>query len=255
MIMQRAFIFVMGVVLSIGRILGEDGSRNEKNPINQPASIFHRQFTVLGKRLKTSGKEKTVYEGQLFDKDGKSSKARVVMQLPWLVRLEGFNGNNGTVSFDGMATNSTKASKSDDSLIETFVVDFAEEMFAFVQQGAAVRLLGQGFKPDSHVAPNYKGPRYDIFEVTGPLPYRKDKLVRSKLYYFDSDTGLLQSTRYYDRSVSPPVKMETRFSVWGAIDGSAYPAKIERYEGGKLAFTFIAEDIKAGSFIDKSNFK
>jgi hypothetical protein len=80
-------------------------------------------------------------------------------------------------------------------------------------------------------------------------------LIRSKLYYFDSRTGLLQSTRYYDRSVSPPVKIETHFSVWGTIDNSAYPARIDHYEGGKLMFSFIAESIEGGESIDKANFE
>jgi hypothetical protein len=70
-----------------------------------------------------------------------------------------------------------------------------------------------------------------------------------------SKTHLLAKTEYYDQSATPPVKVETRFSVWGMIDGSAYPAKIDRYENGALVFSFIATSIEGGQAVDASNFR
>jgi hypothetical protein len=171
-----------------------------------------------------------------------------------LIRLEGFKNKGAVLSFDGHRGNGITSRKEDEALMEVFVMDYSEGMLASVQQGEAVRLIGRGFGPDPRLVPDYKGPRYDIYEVTGPVRCRQDQLVRSKLYYFDSATGLLQSTRYYDRSVKPPVKIETRFSNWGDIEGSAYPARVDHYEGGKLVFSFIAESIEGGASIDKANF-
>ncbi len=169
--------------------------------------------------------------------------------------MEGFKPQGAIVSFDGQRANGITLRKNDEALIESFIMDLPEGLFVSVQQGAAVRLIGRGFGPDPQVAPDYTGPRYDIYEVTGTVRGRQDELIRSKLYYFDSRTGLLQSTRYYDRSISPPVKIETRFSVWGDINGSVYPARIDHYEGGQLIFTFLAESIDGGPSIDQANFR
>lgn len=217
--------------------------------------MFRQHFIALGNRVQGGGKELTTYSGQLFDKKSKSSAARVLHQLPGLIRLEGFKVGGAALSFDGEVENGINSNKSDEALIETFVMDLPEGMFASVQQGAAVRLIGRGFGPDPRLVPDYKGPRYDIYEVTGSVRCRQDQLVRSKLYYFDSATRLLQSTRYYDRSVKPPVKIETRFSNWGNIEGSAYPARVDHYEGGTLMFSFIAESIEGGASIDKASFE
>jgi hypothetical protein len=255
----RNVVSVMIVALLIFGICSTTaGQNNDPNisglPMGWIPSIFGQQAASLGKRLRTTGKEKTVYRGQLFDKDGKSTPARVVHQLPGLIRLEGFKGQGGPISFDGKNSRGITSRRSDEGLLEIFTTDFPEGLFDSAQKGAAVRLLGRGFGPDPGLEPSYTGPRYDIYEVTGSVRCREDQLMRLKRYYFDTSTGLLQSTRYYDRSVSPPVKMETRFSVWGNIDGSAYPARIDRYEGGQLVFTFIAEDIAGGASSDLAIF-
>jgi hypothetical protein len=247
----------MSLILGLcGTINGQEKTTSIANDaIGQTPGMFNQQLNALGKRLKTSGKEKTVYSGQLFDKAGNSSPARVIYQLPGLVRLEGFKKSSAAISFNGQEISGITSRKEDEALMEVFVMDYSEGMLASVQQGAAVRLLGRGFGPDPRLVPDYKGPRYDIYEVTGSVRSRQDQLVRSKLYYFDSATGLLQSTRYYDRSVKPAVKVETRFSNWGDIEGSAYPACVDHYVGGKLVFSFIAESIEGGASIDKASFK
>jgi hypothetical protein len=224
-------------------------------PLSPVPGMFYGPLNSLGRRLLMSGKERTVYRGQLLDGAGNASPARVIHQLPGLVRLEGFRAQAAVLSFDGQNEHGITSRKSDEALLEIFTMDLAEGMLSSVQNGAAVRLLGRGFGPDPSWQPAYTGPRYDIYEVTGPIQCRQDQLTRMKLYYFDSSTGLLQSTRYYDRSVSPPFKIETRFSLWGNIDGSAYPARIDHYEGGQLVFTFIAEDIAGGASVDQADFQ
>lgn len=218
-----------------------------------PGIILH-PFTALGSRVKTVGKEKTTYTGKFIDASSNSSNARVIYQLPDLVRLEGFKGNGPALSFNGKVASGIASQASDESMLETFVMDFPEGMLESVQESSAIRLLGRGFGPDPNVVPNYTGTRYDIYEITGPVRCGQSELIRTKTYYFDSQTGYLQSTRYYDRSISPPMKIETRFSMWGTIDGSAYPAQIERYQGGKRVFSFIATAIDNGPAVDAGNF-
>jgi hypothetical protein len=138
--------------------------------------------------------------------------------------------------------------------MEVFVMDSAEGMFESMKSGAAVRFLGRGFGPDPRIDPDYSGPRYDIYEVAAPVRCRQDKLVRTKMYYFDTATRLLQSTRYFDSSVSPAIRIETRYSEWGEKDGSRYPARIAYYVGEKLQFEFIAESISGEESVDKAQF-
>lgn len=249
-------------------LLGNDrdkdiASEAKPNPSYRIPGLASKHLMALGKRMNSVGKEKTTYDGQLFDKDGKSASVRVAHDLYGLIQLEGFKGDGEALSFDGeriKGSFDSKKTKSDyeknaeEDLLEVFVMDTVEGMMESMRKGAAVRFLGNGVGPDPRVSPGYQGPRYDIYEVTTAVRCRKDQLVRTKLYYFDTKSGLLLSTRYYDRSGTVPIKIETRYSVWGDIDGSRYPARIEHYVDGKLQFDFIAETIKNEESVDKSEY-
>jgi hypothetical protein len=246
-----------------GIMAGQDtADKLPANPTNRIPGLASKHLMALGKRMHSIGKEKTTYAGQLFDKDGNSVSARVVHDLYGLVQLEGFGNKGESISYDGVTTRvSVKGNKDKDAvtqkeedLLEVFVTDTVEGMMDSLRNDAAVRFLGNGFGPDPRVEPDYKGPRYDIYEVTIPVRCRKDQVVRTKRYYFDNKSGLLLSTRYYDRSGKTPIKLETRYSAWGDIDGSKYPARIEHYVDGKLQFDFIAESIRGDASGDKSAF-
>jgi hypothetical protein len=237
-----------------GTTSGQNGDKNPGSPMGQISNIFGQQVHALGKRVQINGKEKTIYTGQLYDKEGRSTPARVIHQLPGLIRLEGFKGQGSPISFDGKKSHGVSSSKSDEIFLEIFSSDFPEGLLDSVQKGAAIRLLGRGFGPSPSATQAYTGPRYDIYEVSAPVQCRQDQLTRLKRYLFDTNTGLLQRTQYYDRSGSSTVKMETRFSVWGNIDGSAYPARIDHYEDGQLIFTFISESITGETSADNAIF-
>ena len=232
-----------------GNEVGNSGNQFGRIPDN------HRSYlNALGNRSKKKGKEKTIYTGQLFDKAGKAKSVRIIHQLPNLVRLEGFKLGNAHISFDGERPHGANSQK-EESYLETFAMDMAEGMLTSMQLKTAMRFLGSGFGPDPRKVPNYSGPRYDIISILDSVRCRNERVSRLKTYYLNAGTGLLQSTRYKDKTVSPPVKVETRFSVWGTIDGSAYPARIDRYENGEVEFTFIAEEITAEPSTDVENFR
>jgi hypothetical protein len=233
---------------------GQIISKESGMPMGVISNIFSQQAKALGKRMSVTGKERTIYTGQLFDKGGKSTPARIIHQLHGLIRLEGFKENGGVISFDGKKSHGVTSRKSDESLLEVFAVDFPEGMFDSAQNGGAIRFLGRGFGPDPNTVPKYAGPRYDIYEVSSSVRCRQDQLMRLKRYLFDTNTGLLQRTQYYDHSGPSTVKVETRFSVWGDIEGSAYPARIDHYEDGQLIFTFISESITGEASADNAIF-
>jgi hypothetical protein len=255
------FRFRMLVVISLmcwatlTSIVTGQGRPADIGRLDHIPSVAQRQLGVLGDRTRVSGKELTIYTGEVVDAAGNRSPAQVIYQVPGLVRLAGFKSGQAVVSFDGERPLGV-TSNDDALLLEAFVMDMPEGMLASIQGSAAVRLLGFGFGPDPRETPKKSvGVRYDIFDVTAPVRSRSDKVTRSKLYYFDSLTGLLQSTRYYDRSRSSPIKLETRFSEWRNIDGSAYPGRIDHYERGERVFSFVANTITAAPRLEPERFR
>lgn len=195
------------------------------------------QVRAVGARLQVPGKEETVLTGQWMTAGGNPKAIVVTQQISGMVRIDGVK-DKVPITFDGDLSQGG-SDRSQEALLETFVMDTIEGMVYSVRSGGAVRLLGRGFGADPRVVPDYKGPRYDIYEVTAPVRSRQDQQVRIKRYYFDSASALLVSTRYTDPTVSSGLNVETRFSEWRQVNGSLYPGRIERYENGQSIFSFI----------------
>jgi|WetSurMetagenome_2_1015567.scaffolds.fasta_scaffold124657_2 hypothetical protein len=253
----RRVIYVVGSVILVGYLCG---SASGENPKTDKASVFTRipsllqpYVNALGKRTKEKGKEKTIFVGQYFE-SGAASNTQVVIQLPRMARLEGFKGRNSIIAFDGERKKNAMDRK-DGALLDTFLVDTVEGMFASIQELNSVRPIGLDFRPDPRKYPNYSGPSYDVYDVKNKCAFLEEMPFQSRQYYFDSKTQLLQRTIYTDTSVSPPANVETRFMMWGKIDGSAYPAGFERYENGKRVFSFIATNIESGPADDIANYR
>ncbi len=203
------------------------------------------QIAALGERVRVAGREQSVYSGEFVDAAGARFAAQFTHQAQGQIRLQGFAGAGSVLSFDGVRA-SAALTRNREVLLETFVLDMPEGMLSSLQQGASVRLLGRRFGPDPRKAPNYAGPRYDIYEVMAHVRTRLNPVARIKRYYFDSKTGLLDRVRYSDATVSPAVRVETRFSGWSNVAGSAYPGRIERYENGRLVFSFTTATVSSG---------
>lgn len=247
-------VILMAAGLSV-TVNGQSGNvnLNSRKTLDRVPGMFQPQARSLGKRAHESGKERTIYTGQLFDKDGNSTPVRIIHQQPNLVRLEGFKPGNGVLSFDGQQGKGA-SSRNDESLLEVFAMDMPEGMLAQVQESAAIRFLGDGFGPDPKLNPGYSGPRYSLYDLTSAMRCRRNRELRSRIYFFDGRTKLLDRTQYKDRSAKPAAEKETRFSMWGEIEESMYPARIDHYENGELVFTFIAESIESGEATDVAEF-
>jgi hypothetical protein len=167
---------------------------------------------------------------------------RVVVQLPALVRLEGFHPNGRPAVFDGK-NRAVADSRIAEQVFEIFSSDTAEGMLAAIKDGAAVELLGRRVAVRSGGTEQDRVLRFDIFEVSGEVPSVGRQRV--KRYSFDSQTGLLAATEYSDDGFSPPVNVEIVFSNWMMEDGSSYPRRIERRENGRPAFSLTITSIVA----------
>jgi hypothetical protein len=221
--------------------------------LSQLPNMLEPQLDAMGTRMTAEGKENTVYEGVLTDAASNVLQARATIQSG-MVKLEGFKGAGSVMAFDGAQATGI-SNRVDESIIESFLMDIPERLLATAGMTASVRLLGRQFGPDPLAVPGYTGPQFDIYDVTMPIIYKTTGAKRAKQFYFDADTRLLAKTVYYDRSVTPAIKVETRFSVWGTIEGSAYPARIDHYENDALIYSFIATAIAGGPAVDASNFR
>jgi len=214
-------------------------------PRSIPSDLMH-QVQVLGSRMRTEGKEESVFDGQFVDAAGRKKPMRVIHQISGAVQIESPEDKTA-LSFDGERTQGIR-DRDGESLLDTFVSDSTEGMIYAVRNGASMQLLGRGFVSDAKRS-DPQAPRYDIYEVTTLDRTNKTAGLRIRRYYFDSQTGLLASTRYTDRN---GVAVETRFLGWGQADGSAYPSRIERYENGRLSFSFAAGAVTARSKRDSA---
>jgi hypothetical protein len=246
-------ILLASVVIAVSATGWTQGKRGTNRRFSALPAAVAQQEAAVGARLNSAGKERTVYLGELVDAQGNRSPAQVLHQLPTLVRLEGFSPGR-VLSFDGERATGV-LTKTDESAIEVFAMDVPEGMFAALRKGASLRHLGNGFGPDPRVNPNYKGPRLDIFNVVGQALVGLNRPVQSKLYYFDSESGFLQTTRYTDNTAYPPIPKETRFSGWHMIDDSAYASRIEHYEHGRIVFSFSAKAITPAKAGDPAQFR
>ncbi len=217
-------------------------------------SALHSPASALGSRVRAAGKERTHLSGQIVDEKGMRASVQVTLQLPGLVRLEGLFPDGRSLVFDG-ETRLHRNTRLEETLLETFTSDTAEGMLASIQEGAAVQVIARRVRPDASKRQGEAAPLYDIYEVSGPVRSSAAGHERLKRYLFDSETGLLRSTQYWDETVSPPIGVETRFSDWRRVEESAYAGHIERLENGHTVFSFTFATIAALPRQNPENFR
>ena len=245
-------VSLLGAVVAAA--IGQDNfDISAKSSVRSVPGIFQAPFSALGNRLKVKYKERTVFRGQLFHADGRSSSIQVTQQVPHFIRIEGVKAGGRMIAYDGRSAKGL-ADRTDAALLETFLLDMPDGIVIALQKSTELRLMGIDSGPDPDRYPDYDGPRYDVYSLSTQVDFRNG-VWRHKLYYFDTKTKLLHKTEYKDQSVSPPVAVESHYSMWGSIDGSSYPAQISRYENGSLVFTFIAEEIEPGAGVAESHYR
>lgn len=248
---------LMILVCMISSSLAQQQSRSatidETDVFRDAPSGLRPHMAALGDRGRVRGKERSVSIGQLLDDQGKSNTVKITLQLPRLLRLEGGSPGGPPLTFDG--THASNRTRGEEALIESLTSDSVDGMMAAIREGAAVRLVARRVPPERGMRSGAPTTTCDIFEVTVDEPSNSSIAARTKTYCFDSVTGLLAKTQYRDDSVSPTADVETRFADWTRVDGSSYPARIERFQNGALVFSFTATTISALPRQDKSNFR
>jgi hypothetical protein len=260
--MHRNRLRLLGIasVLALG-LTGSIAAPRQLRPRAPSADEFTRSWIpaalepyviAVGRRIWRPGEERVVLDGQFADSSGVSA-ARVTMQLPGLVRLDGVRDDGSAILFDGADARAGgfALNQADQLVLDAFAVDSIEAAVGRVSHGAAFDLLGRDLTFGLEGARAAAGGPWDVAEITGPLDTEPGHPVETRRYYFNTHTRLLESVRH----LAGGVWVETRFSGWAQLDGSLYPGKIERYRDGVLQFSFTTQSAGSGPSDETSIFR
>ena len=204
-----------------------------------------RALKQMGDRLEVAGKERLDLLAVLTRAGENPVGVRILWEFPGKVRIEKRLGTDGEeldpnkddlLVYDGAGNLRKKrgtAGLADQDLIEMLVHDSVEGFFIGQWEGFATRFLGGRFhRRDAEGNP--VGPDYDLYEVINEVRVPGRPLRQRKLYYFNSDTALLEKVRYRlsPERVRGAVEVSVEVSDWGEVFGQLIPGKVVRYEDG-----------------------
>ena len=200
--------------------------------------VWH--LKAMGDRLEKPGRERLNLTGTLTRANDWQTNAIVaVSEFPDRLRLTMQKGAEiRVITFDGHRAEAAMPSvdTAEQDLIETLVYGTAEHFFDTQMQGMAMRFLGSRFRLDDGSSADYSGPYYDVYKVADRVNTSADQGERIKLYYFNSETLLLERVTYEINRHGSTVKVEERLGDWTKEAGQQVARRIERFENGESVF-------------------
>jgi len=213
-----------------------------------------RNLNPLGNRLEKKGKERLTITGELHESgDAQARELAATLEFPDKLRLT--LPQNRVLTFDPQQIKGGQLTAAADELdlIETLVYDSAEHFFASQMQGNAMRFLGARFRTDDGSIPDYDGPYFDVYKIADQIETSGQERA-AKLYYFNSDTLLLERVTYVINRDGFEVNVETKLSDWRGAEGERVARRIERFENGKSVFVLTIRSTRLGRRADDGIF-
>lgn len=203
----------------------------------QLSSRLAMNLGALGNRLEKPGKERLTLIGTLRTATAETREFAVTQEYPDRLRLVVGGPQSRSIVFDGEQASAllTPITADELDLIETLAYDNAEHFFAAQMQGKAMRFLGARFRTDDGSTPDYDGPYFDIYKIADQIKASGQERA-AKLYYFNSDTLLLERVAYVANRDGSEINVETKLSDWRVVDGQQVAHRIERVENGQSVF-------------------
>jgi hypothetical protein len=199
---------------------------------------LHHLLDVFGDRLEKPGNERLVMIGTLRrQNDSRPVPFRLFLEQPHRMRMEEQGAKARVTSFDGSSGWALGADLGDANrdTIETLIFDSADHFFLGQTQGLATRALGSRLRLDDGADANYAGPFYDIYQVIDHVGTGSGVRQQPKLFYFNSDTQLLERVRYQIQRDGVAVEVEIQIADWKRLNNQQVPSAITRLEDGKPA--------------------
>ena len=227
---------LMTILVSAGGLTGQGLRKSESesyiNPgvVPSPARSF---LFALGDRVQRPGRERVTLTGKYVDRRG-TADVRVVWQSPGQFRLDRSDQPGRPMIYrEGWNEIGAIGSEQTEAL-ESLFDDSADLFFREMTAGTAHRFLGNRFRFEGSKTPNDAGPWYDVYELFATVRSPADAPMRRKLFFFDSQTGLLSRVEYEKRGA---VRIATEWSNWQMVDGQAIPGAVSRKENGVAVLT------------------
>lgn len=197
-------------------------------------------LNALGDRLEKPGRERLSVTGTLSrSNNSQTEEVTAVFEFPERVKLTTQRGNQTRIiTFDGEQAKAVghQLDPAERDLLETLVYGSAEHFFNTQMEGQATRFLGSRFRIDDGSSSNYDGPYYDIYKIADQIAISGEQKERLKLYYFNSETLLLERVSYEINRNGSTVKIEERLGEWTREQGQQVARRIERFENGESVF-------------------
>lgn len=207
---------------------------------------------ALGNRLEKPGKERLTLWGTLRTATKETREFAATLEFPEKLRLVVGGPKNRVVTFDGEQAN-VALTPDELDLIETLAYDSAEHFFAAQMQGNAMRFLGARFRTDDGSTPDYDGPYFDIYKIADQIKASGQERA-AKLYYFNSDTLLLERVAYVTNRDGAEINVETKLTDWRVVDGQHVAHRIERVENGQQVFVLNIRSAGLGQRVEDGIF-
>jgi hypothetical protein len=219
---------------------------------------LRENLKTLGNRLESPGKERLTVTGALTRAgDLQPLAVTAILQFPDQLRVTLQLGIQARVlTFDGNAAHAVgePPDSRELDLIELVVYDMAEHFFAHQEQGMATRFLGDHFRLDDGSQTDYVGPFYDVYEVVERVNTTNPTRRQSKLYFFNSNTLLLDRVTYSRERNGSQVAVEIQISNWQSVQGQQVPARIVRLENQQSVLTLTLNSTSLSPKVDDAIF-
>ena len=189
-------------------------------------------LSALEDRLEKPGRERLSVAGALSRAGSPAEEVTAVWEFPDRLRLTRHKGNQTRViAFDGdqVKAGGNPLDEAEQDLMETLVYGSAEHFFDTQMEGMGTRFLGSRFRLDDGSSADYSGPYYDVYKVADQVKTSPDQREQLKLYYFNSETLLLERVTYEINRNGATVKVEERLGDWTKEQGQQVARRIERF--------------------------
>lgn len=202
--------------------------------LSAPAQTY---LLAIGDRIQTPGKERTTLSGTFTNATGTTTSAQLIWQVPGQISfsLTGQSGPPLGYSIAGGLMNTASITPANADILESLFDDTAESFLYGFMRGDGHRLIGLSYRADNGTTPNYSGPWHDVYIRSARALAQPGAPLRSKFYFFNSQTKLLAKVSY---DLPGPLNVETDISGWTTTNGQSFPGQIVRKENGNVIFTF-----------------
>lgn len=235
---------------------GATAIRAKKDYLAAPRirSLARPYCRALGRRFDAAGRERLILNGALSSKQGDVPIA-FTRELDQNVRVDIQGAQPRSLVVADMKKNRPSKALSDDdaALLETLVDDSPEAFFFGDQAAESIEFVGARFRP-AGAAKSYAGPFYDVFQRKAAVAALPGQPVRTKFYYFDSETKLLAKTCYEIQRSGSLVSVEVQYSGWRNDGGQPAPTQIVRLENGAQTLAISIQSAQNSASLNDSVF-